>query len=207
MPGELGAVVKDHRTAPFGGERGQQPGHGLGDWFRRLAWYPDGSQQAGMPLLHDQKGLPMVAEEHQVGLPVSRRGAVIGLLSTLGQGAAVGDERGRAAAFAAPPAPLGLGLGKVVTPVIVLGTGQLGIDEAVDGLVGNDGTPGFQSKASGHLLGRPTLVETGEDLFPQQGVPVQTGALPAAGAGLLLGVGGPVTLGLGAVSPQLSSHC
>ena len=51
------------------------------------------------------------------------------------------------------------------------------------------------------------MAETGEDLFLQQEVPVQTGAPPAAGGSLLLGVGGPVTLGLGAVSPQLSSHC
>ena len=47
-----------------------------------------------MALLQHQKGLPMVAEEHQVGLPASRRGAVIGLLRSLGQEPAVGDERG-----------------------------------------------------------------------------------------------------------------
>ncbi len=121
------------------------------------------------------------------GLPVSRRGAVIGLLSSLGQWAAVGDERGRAAAFAAPPAPLGLGPRQVVTPVIVLGPGQLGVYEAVDGLVGNDGAAGFQGKSSGHLLGRPTgetnLGGDGRGPVPGAGGPGPDGSLASGGRG------------------------
>ena len=93
-----------------------------------------------------------------------------------------------------------------MAPGEVVGAADLGIDKAVDGLVGDDGAPGLAGEAPGDLLGRAAVGEAGEDLEAQGGVAVEAGAGPAAGAGLLLGIPGPVALGPRAIAPQLPSN-
>ena len=91
--------------------------------------------------------LTVGTKEHQVGLPVAGTPAVGGV-----QGPVLGDEGGRAAAPASPVAPFELGSGEVATPGVFLLTGQLGVDEAVDGLVGDDLAARRQGQTAGHLL-------------------------------------------------------
>ena len=73
---------------------------------------------------------------------------VSGVLGPLARGPALGDEGGGAATPASPVAPFELGPGEVATPGVFLLTGQLGVDEAVNGLVGAD------------LAGRPPALGT-----------------------------------------------
>ena len=80
---------------------------------------------------------------------------------------------------------LDLGPKQVVATVLVLGPGQLGVDEAVESLVGDDVAaripePSVRPPAGGTSLGQD---ET-RTCSLQQGVPVQTGAPPTAGGGL-----------------------
>ena len=87
-----------------------------------------------------------------------------------------------------PPPTFRLAEGQVLTPGVVLLPRQLGVYEPVDGLVGDDPLARLQGQAPGHLLWRPALFETGEDLVPQSAVTLQPGATPATGVGLLVGV-------------------
>ena len=199
MPGELGAVVEGDTLAPLGREGGQDGSHCLGDGVSRLARGAPGDEQTGVAFVEGEDHLTVGRKEHQVGLPVAGTPAVGGVLGPLAQGPALGDEGGRAATPASPVAPFELGPGEVATPGVFLLTGQLGVDEAVNGLVGAD-------LAAGHLLWGPGLSEAGQDLLAQGGIPFQTGTGPAAGPCLLLGIAGLVAPGAGGVAIQLSSN-
>ena len=187
MPGELGAVVEGDTLAPLGREGGQDGSHCLGDGVSGLARGAPGDEQTGVAFVEGEDRLTVGRKEHQVGLPVAWTPAVGGVLGPLAQGPALGDEGGRAATPASPVAPFELGPWEVATPGVFLLTGQLGVDEAVAGLVGAD-------LAAGHLLWGPGLSEAGQDLLAQGGIPFQTGTGPAAGPCLLLGIAGLVPL-------------
>ena len=195
MTCELGAVVEGHRTAPWGRESGQHLGHGTGDWVCRLARLPQGDEQTGVALVQDEDGLPLSAEEHQVRLPVAGGIPSGGIRGTLGQWPAKLDEGRRVATLASPPAAFRLGPGQVMTPGVVLLAGNLGIDETVDSLMGNDGPASLQGQASCHLLRRPVLPEPGEHLLSERIIPLQLGAAPAAGMSLLMGITRLIALG------------
>ena len=156
-----------------------------------------GDEQTGVAFVESEDHLTVGTKEHQVGLPVAGTPAVGGVLGPLAQGPALGDEGGRAATPASPVAPFELGPGEVATPGVFLLTGQLGVDEAVNGLVGAD-------LAARHLLWGPGLSEAGQDLLAQGGIPFQTGTGPAADPCLLLGIAGLVAPGAGGVALQLS---
>ena len=55
-------------------------------------------------------------------------------------------------AFAAPATPLRLGMGQVVAPAVVLLACHLGVDEPVDGLMGDDLAARLHSQPTRHLL-------------------------------------------------------
>ena len=105
-------------------------------------------------------------------------------------------EGSGASSLTPSPAALRLSPWQIVAPGVVILPEQLMVDEPVDGLMGDDSLAGLKGEASGHLLRRPALFETGEDLVPQSAVPVQLGATPSAGAGLLVGIDGLVPLSL-----------
>ena len=206
MAGELGAVIESDRPAPLGRERGQELGDGAGHRRCSLAGQGLGQEQPRVAFHQGEQGLTPVAEEHQVGFPMTGSLAVSGGLGPLGQGLAQRDEGGGTAALATPPAPLGLAPGQVVAPVVVLPAAQLAVDEAVDGLVGDDDPARLQRQTASDLLGRPTPLESGEDPVAQRGVALQLGTAPAAGAGLLLSIDRLVALSLGAITAQLSRN-
>src|SRR3546814_8972116 len=102
------------------------------------------------------------------------------------------------------PSALILGAGEVEAPAPVVGTAQLVIDEAIDGLVADDPAAFFLGQTPRHQLGRPALGEPVEDSLGQSIVAVQPGPGPAPGLGPGLRLGGLVTdLGTG-VGRQLA---
>jgi hypothetical protein len=110
-----------------------------------------------------------------------------------------------ASAFFASASAFGLGSGEIVPPSVVLGAGDLGVEEAIDGLVADAGLCLLAGEAAGDLLGRPTLLEAVEDGLAQDGVSFELGAFPAARFGLLAGVSGAVSDLASGVAVDLAS--
>ena len=189
-----------------GGRGGQQAGDGVGGDIGMLAGEAGEEDQARVALSEGQEGGAVVAGVHQVPLPMAKGGAVGGGMGALAERDPVGDVGGRAAAAPAPKAALGLGPGQVVPPGVVLLPGHLGVDEPVDALMGDDPSPLVQRETPGHLRRRPARAQTGENLLAQRTVPLQPGAPPTTGVGLLVCVAGLVAQGAGAVALQLPSH-
>ena len=177
----------------------------MGDGVGGFACGTGGEEEAGVALVESEDGLAVGSEEHEVGLPVAWSAAVGNGWRPVGEGAAVSDEGGGTTTFATAPAALGLGAGKIVAPGVVFLARELGVDEAVDGLVGDEGAVGLASQAAGDLLGRPALLEACEDTVAQLGIAIEAGAAPAAGVGLLIGIAGLVAQRGGAVAGQFSS--
>ena len=126
---------------------------------------------------------------------------------SFGQGAPALDEGGRTATTPPPPAPFPLGPWQVVAPSgTSLGARGLGIDEAIDGLVGDDRRAPLPPEPARDLLWRPALFEPGEYLGPQGGIPVEAGPTPATSAGLFLGIAGAVTLLAGGIALQFACN-
>src|SRR5260370_906564 len=81
-----------------------------------------------------------------------------------------------------------LGSGRGVSPGVVVGAADLGVDEAVDGFVA-DGCRGLLlMEPAGDLLGRPAALQAAQSEATQLGITFQRRARPAAGGGLFLGV-------------------
>ena len=157
--------------------------------------------------MYGQHRLAVGTEEHQIGFPMARGLAVGSGGGPFCQGPPVVDAGGGAAAPAPAPAPAPLGAGEVVTPGPVrLGAGGLGVDEAINGLVGDHGPAGLPSEPARDLFRRPAVFEAGEHLRAQGGIPVEAGAAPAAGTGLLLGIAGLVALLAGGIALQLARN-
>ncbi len=134
------------------------------------------------------------------GLPIRDGGG------SLGPRAAQGDEGGGAAAFKGPAAPFGFGPGQIMAPGIRGVAGHLGIDEPVDGLVGEARSLLLHGQATRHLLGGPAMLEARQDCRPELGVSVEFRALPAPCPRLLVGIARLIALGDGPITFQLSSN-
>src|SRR5215218_6913765 len=107
------------------------PGHAIS----HLVGQSDGKQQARFAFMHGQDRLTVFSEHHQVGLPVTASGSIGGLSWAFVQGNTAFNEVLRASTLPAAAAALALAARQTTPPAIVLGAGQLGIDEAVDALV------------------------------------------------------------------------
>ena len=173
MAGELCPIVKGDRPPPLGRESAQDLCHDAGDGAGRLSRRPHSDEEAGVALVQGQDRLAVGLEEHQVGLPVAGGPTVGGVLGTFGQGTAETDEGSRTAASTSAPASFRLATGQLVAPGVVLGPRQLGVDEPVDGLVGDDVFARLQSQAPGNLLWRPALLQAREDPVSQVRIPLQ----------------------------------
>ena len=203
---KLRPVIEGDGLAPRGGQGRQQGVHGLGDGGGGLPGGPRGYEQAGVALMEGQDGLAVDPEQHQVGLPVTGGAAIRDGARPLGQRAAQGDEGRRATAFEAAAAAFGFRPRQVVAPGVLCFAGHLRIDEAVDGLVGDDRSVLLPSEAAGHLLGGPAVLELRQDRGAERAVAVELGALPAPRPGLLVGIAWLVALGGGPIAVQFSSH-
>jgi len=112
-----------------------------------------------------QDDLAVGGEEHEVGFPVAW--SVPAGRRPLGQRDTTGDKGHRGAAAASEPTPPRLGARQIVTPAIVVGATDLGVDEAVDALVADDRSAVVGGQAAGDLLGRPAGIEPIEHEIPQ----------------------------------------
>jgi hypothetical protein len=150
--GELGAVVEGDGLAKRCGQRREQvldaARHPLGV-FGRLARNPE---QARSTLVHRQDRLAVLGELHRVGFPVARVGAVAGRGWALGDRHPIQDVQHGAAPLAAAVAPFALAAGQIAPPGVVLGARDLGVEEAVDGLVADDRATLLERQATGHFL-------------------------------------------------------
>lgn len=118
-----------------------------------LARRARGDDQARVALMQGEDGLAISGEEHEIGLPIAGAAAPGDLGRAFGDGEAVLDEAGRAAALAAAKAAPALAARQEVAPAIVLAAGDLGMDEAVDALVADHRPAGLARQAPGDLFG------------------------------------------------------
>ena len=179
MARKLGTVVKGDGAAPVRRHQRQQVAHGTGNRLCRLAGLTRGDEQARVALVQGKYRLTASPKEHQISLPVTGRLAVGRRLGAFCQGTALGDEGGRTAASAPPPAALGLGARQEMAPLILLGARNLPVDKAIDGLVGDDRRTGLPRQVACHLLRGPTLLQVPQHHLPQGVVPLQHAATPA----------------------------
>src|SRR4051794_10910665 len=112
-------------------------------------------------------------------------GAILDFGGTIMDRPAVAEEQ---CAALLDPAALELAAQQVSAPATVVGALQLGVDEAIDGLVADDSAAVLACEAAGDLLGRPTVGEMVEDLLAQCLVAFEARAGPAPRRRLLLGI-------------------
>ena len=189
MESELGTVVEGNglsKIARQGNEHGFEAGGHVGS---RFVWLTDNDEEARGSLVDGEHGLAVGGKEHEVGFPVAWIEPIGGHSGALMDRRAVLDVQGGATAFAAPPTALALGAGKIVAPGVVLGAGDLGGDEAIDGFMADHGLAVFAGQASGDLLGRPAAGQPVEDLGLKVGIAQQPAPAPAPGFGLLASIG------------------
>ena len=167
--------------------------------FWNMGWPKSSREWRSWSTNNNCPRLSSVAEEHQVRLPGPRVEAVPDIWGPEGEGLALVDI-GVGVSPATSQAPFGFASGQESEPGVVLGSIALGMDEAVDGLMGYEGAARFQGQATSHLLGGPASVQSPQDLVPQVGVAVQLGTAPATSSSLLLGIGGIIPFGFGYVT-------
>ncbi len=156
--------------------------------------------------MKDQDSLSVFSEEPEIGFPVSRLGAVLGLRGAIVNRHAVPEVQHRASCAGAQATAAGFAARQEAVPVILLGGAV--VDEAVDGLVRDHRVAVETPQATGDLLGRPALLEVATHRGPQDGRGselVGSAALPAP-LGERLGARRRVTalpsLGWKAVAPK-----
>ena len=150
---KLRSVIEGDRLAPGGGQGREERGDGVRDRRGGFAGGARGDQQAGVAFMQGQDGLAVDPEQHQIGLPMARGAAIRDRSRPLRQRAAQSDEGSRAATLVATAPAFGFGLRQIVAPGVLCFAGHLRIDEAVDGLVGDDRLLALPGEAAGHLLG------------------------------------------------------
>jgi hypothetical protein len=152
VAGELGAVVEGDGLTQLLRHGAEQLDEMAGDAIGSLAGQPDRQQQTGFALMHGQDGLAVFCEHHQVGFPVTTADAVANLDRPFCHGNTTFNEACRASALPTPTAAFALAARQISAPTIVLGAGDLGVDEAVDALIGDHLAPLLQGKPAGDLL-------------------------------------------------------
>ena len=162
-----------------------QPDHG---WFGLPAGRLVEEHEARGAFLGNEDGLAVAAEQHVVGFPVSGLSACINIEWTFADRDTIFDVLDGTATLPATVATLEFGARKIVAPIIVLGTADLGIDEAVDGFMADGGCGALLAEAAGDLLGGPTTFETAEDQLAKCGIAFQFSSCPTSSRRLLLGI-------------------
>jgi hypothetical protein len=203
MAGELGAVVEGHGLPQALWQGGEEADEMAGDATGNLAGETDAKQKARGTLVHGQDGLAVLGEHHQVGLPMAWDAAIGGLNGPIYQGNTAFNEACGATALFATDAALALGARQIVTPAEVIGPCDLGVDEAIDTLVGDHLAAVFAGEPACDLFGRPATSEALQHRTAQVGLPFEAYARPAPRSHLLLGIAGFVADMDAAVALQL----
>jgi hypothetical protein len=119
---------------------------------------------------------------------VARHGAIGGRRGSLGYGNTALNEGCGAAALSTMEPALAFAAGEIVAPAVVLGAGDLGVDETVDALVADRLVPALAREPAGNLFGGPTCGEALENGAAQDGLPFQARARPAPRLRLLVSI-------------------
>jgi len=153
VAGELGAVIESYGLTERSGQVSEQIDEMTGDAVGRLVGQAYREQEAGLALVYGQDRLTVFCEHHQVGFPVTGGGAAGDLGWTVCHGNTAFNEVLRTSSLPASASALALAAGQIVPPAIVFGTGKLGVDEAVDALIGDHLAPLLAFEPAGDLLG------------------------------------------------------
>ena len=103
--------------------------------------------------MQGQDRLAVFGEQHEVCFPVSRVAAIGGGLRSFNDWDTGLNVQCRGAAPASAEAAFALAAGQIAAPAIVLGAGDLSVDEAVDALVADHAMTGLMGEPSRDLLG------------------------------------------------------
>lgn len=202
---ELGAVVEGEGPAQM---RGQEFEPMLEQGSDRLGGFAVGSaceQDSRRSLVQGEDVVLVFGEAEEVGFPMTWLGSIEGGGIALVHANTAFDEACRAAAALATTSALAFGAREEQPPGEVLGAGDLGVDEAVDGLMG-DAVLGFVAEhSSGDLLGRVAAGQLIEDGGLEVWLSGELGAGPASRPGLLVCVGRLVADFSAGVALQLAS--
>ena len=188
MTGELGAIVEGDGLAQPRRQVFEERAQMRGDAIGGLVGWPTREQETGLTLMNGEHGLAVLGEQHEVGLPMTGAAAVGGCGRSFGHGNTAFDEGCGAAALATAKTALALAARQIAPPAVVFGTGDLGVDEAVDALVADDVAASLASEPASDLLGRPTAGETLENVAAQLWLVFEARARPAPCLRLFLGV-------------------
>jgi hypothetical protein len=153
MAGELGAVIESYGLTERLGQAAEQIDEMTGDAPGRLVGQAYREQEARLAFVHSQDRLPVFCEHHQVGFPVTGGRAVGNLGRAVCHGNTAFNEVWRTSALPAAAAALAFATRQIVPPAIVLGAGKLGVDEAVDALIGDYLAPLLAFEPASDLLG------------------------------------------------------
>ena len=201
---ELGAIIEGDGLAQLRWHALEQPdemaSNAVGGFVRRSRR----QQQAGLALMHGQDRLTISGEQHEIGFPVTWGFAVGRRGGPFSHGNTAFNEGCGAAAPSAAAAPPTLAARQIAAPTPVLGTGDLGVDEAIDALVADDLAASFAGEPSGDLLGRPAAGQTLQDSAAQAGLPFQPRARPAPRLPLFVGETWFVAMGGAAIASYLT---
>ena len=204
MACELGTVVEGDGLAQFYRQVGEEPHEMPRNAVGGLVGRPGRQQQAGLALVDGEHGLTVSGEQHEVGFPVARGLAIGGLAGPFGHAHTAVNEACRTAAPAAAKPSPALAAGQIAPPAVVLGAGDLGVDEAIDALVADHRSAGLARQPSGDLFGRPARGEAVQDEAAQIGLAFEARARPAPRPALVLGVTGFVADFAAAIAPYLA---
>src|SRR5215469_325867 len=193
MTGELGAIVEGHGLSQALRQGDEQAHEMAGDPSSNLAGDADAKQQTRGALVDGQDRLAVFGEHHQVGFPVARDNAVGGLERPFCQRNTAFNETCGASPSLASDTALTLAAWQVTPPAEVAGAPDLGVDEAVDGLVGDHLATAFAGEPTCDLLRRPAPPQAFQHRAAQVVLPCEACARPAPRSHLLLGMVWPVT--------------
>jgi hypothetical protein len=138
MTRELSAVVEGDGLTKWLRQAAEQIEEMTSDAIGSFAGQPDREQETGLALVHGEDRLTVFCEHHQVGFPVTAGRAVGGLNRSFCQGNTAFNEVLRSAALPAPASAFAFAARQIAPPAIVPGAGKLGVNEAVDALIGDD---------------------------------------------------------------------
>lgn len=173
VAGELGSVV-DGEASPHPLWQGPEHiGETLGGGFGQTVWRADQGGHPRGPLVQHEGLLAILREQHEVGFPVAGLKAIGGGGGTFVDGYPMLDVQGGAAALARSPAALELGPGQITALGEVVGAPDLGVDEAIDGLVADHRLAQLSFQPAGDLNRRPAPRQSGQHLLAQGGATIQ----------------------------------
>src|SRR5690606_26840360 len=141
---ELGAIIEGDGTAQGLGHRLEQGDERSGNGLGPQAIVTQRHGEPGVALMDDEEGLTGLRKQHGVGFPMAGLAAGGDGWRALVDRTAPG---GTWPAALGAPAALVFGAGQIEAPAPIIGALELGINEAVDGLMADDRAARFMGEA------------------------------------------------------------